>query len=82
MRNGQNGDVRAGDSSCSHAGGAVGGLAVLRARLASLRNRSLNMFTLIALGVGAAYALQRGGHAGRRAFPAGSRTWRQTRDLL
>ena len=36
----------------------------------SLVNRSLNMFTLIALGVGVAYALQRGRDAGSRAsFP-------------
>ena len=36
-------------------GGAVGRLAVLRARLGVVRNRSLNMFSLIALGIGAAY---------------------------
>ena len=33
----------------------VGGMAVLRRAWASLVNRSPNMFTLIALGVGAAY---------------------------
>ena len=32
----------------------------------SLVNRNLNMFTLIAIGVGAAYVLQRGRHAGAR----------------
>ena len=39
-----------------HAGGAVGGLAVLRARLRSrCVTRNLNMFTLIAMGTGVAY---------------------------
>jgi hypothetical protein len=41
--------VRAGD-----AGGAVGGLAVLRARLGIAQTRNLNMFTLIAMGTGVA----------------------------
>ncbi len=54
-----------------HAGGLVGRLAILQARLRfPLRTRNLNMFTLIAIGVGAAYALQRGGHARARDFPA------------
>ena len=38
------------------AGGALGRLAVLRARLGSLVTRSLNMFTLIAMGAGVAWA--------------------------
>ena len=38
-----------------HAGGAVGRLAVLSARLGSVVIRRLNMFTLIALGTGVAY---------------------------
>ena len=42
------------------AGGALGGLAVLRARLGLARERgNLNMFTLIAMGTGVAWALQR-----------------------
>ena len=37
----------------------------------SLVTRNLNMFTLIAMGIGVAYALQRGGDAGAAAVPAG-----------
>ena len=44
-----------GSSSARHAGGAVGGVAVLRAGLASLVTRNLNMFTLIAIGTGVAW---------------------------
>ena len=47
--------------------GLWGGLAVLRARLASIVHRSLNMFTLIALGTGAAYL-----YSVAAVFPPGS----------
>ena len=52
-------------------GRALGGLAVLRARLASLVTRNLNMFTLIAMGTGVAYALQPGRHRRARHLPGG-----------
>ena len=45
-----------GCSSCSPRPSCCGRLAVLRARVASIVNRSLNMFTLIGLGTGLAYA--------------------------
>jgi Cu+-exporting ATPase len=44
-----------GRARARHAGGALGGVAVLRARRRRSKNRSLNMFTLIGLGVGVAY---------------------------
>ena len=59
--------VRAGD-----AGGAVGRLAVLRARLGSrCVNRNLNMFTLIAIGTGVAYVYSVVATLAPRLFPAG-----------
>ena len=46
-----------------HAGRSLGRLAVLRARLGIHRQSNLNMFTLIAIGTGAAYRLQRDRHS-------------------
>ena len=52
---------------------AVGRLAVLRARLGVDRNRHANMFTLIALGVGAAYLFSVAATLVPGLFPAGFR---------
>jgi cation transport ATPase len=60
-------DVELDPAAAGDARGAVGRLAVLPARLAApCVNRSLNMFTLIALGTGVAWLLQRGGPSPRR----------------
>ena len=49
----------------------------------SLLTRNLNMFTLIAMGTGVAYALQPGRHRRARAFPGGlPRPWRRGRGLF
>ena len=56
------------------AGGALGRLAVLRARLGSIVNRHSNMFTLIALGVGAAYLFSAAGTLAPQLFPEGFRS--------